>query len=62
MTVVVPGWQLEKPPLRPVDDFDRFAARKTKKKQIQTRLDKNKQINIQLGPTKTAEKPFHDAK
>ena len=34
VTVVVPGWQLEKPPLRPVDDFDRFAAIKTKKKQV----------------------------
>ena len=34
LTVVVLGWQLRKRRLRPVDDFDRFAAIKTKQKTI----------------------------
>ena len=34
VTVEVLGWQLKKRRLRPVDDFDRFAAIKTKQKHI----------------------------
>ena len=42
VTVEVLGWQLKKRRLRPVDDFDRFAAIKTKQNTLvnKTRLQK----------------------
>ena len=43
VTVEVLGWQLKKRRLRPVDDFDRFAAIKTKQKHI-SKQDKTTKI------------------